>query len=190
MANLLDLCHFYRTDPETLKSISALKHPTSICRVKCLLEKAKDHQWPYIIVVFEGGNVAPLGLLPELHSWFSLSHIPIFTSDEVKQGQKRCTSCCPICAYIIKTDSTFLNYIVISHYWSNFPCRKCLDVITTSGQQMKHFLKCCSITNVCKKPDLQGTNHQSHMAVGSPVPSPKRTRMTDVAMTRRATRGM
>ena len=87
-ANPLGLSQFYCTDPETLKSIPAPKSLASIQRVKCLLEKVKDHGWPYIIVIFEGGNVTPRGLLQELHSWFTLSHIPIFTSDEAKQGQK------------------------------------------------------------------------------------------------------
>ena len=100
MANPLGLCQFYHTNPETLKSISAPKSPASVHRVKCLLEKAKDHGQPYIIVVFEGGNVTLLGLLQELHSQFTLSHIPIFTSDEAKQGQKTYVSCCPICAHI------------------------------------------------------------------------------------------
>ena len=43
MANPLGLCWFYCTDPETLESVSALKSPASIYRVKCLLEKAKGH---------------------------------------------------------------------------------------------------------------------------------------------------
>ena len=86
--NPLGLCRFYHTNPETAKSISALKHPASICRVKHLLEKAKGHGWPYIIVIFEGVNVTPLGLLQKLHLQFTLSHIPIFTSDKAKQGQK------------------------------------------------------------------------------------------------------
>ena len=88
MVNPLDICWFYHTDPDVLKSIPAPKSLASVCRVKCLLEKAKNLGWPYIIVVFEGGNVTPLGLLQELHSWFTLSHIPIFTSDETKLGQK------------------------------------------------------------------------------------------------------
>ena len=82
MANPLGLCRFYHADPETVKFISAPKPLASIHRVKCLLEKAKGHGWPYIIVVFEGGNVTLLGLLQELHLWFTLSCIPIFTSDK------------------------------------------------------------------------------------------------------------
>ena len=109
--NPLGLCQFYCTNPETLKSISTPKSPASVCRVKRLLEKARGHGQPYITVVFERGNVTLLGLLQELHSC-----IPIFTSDEAKQGQKMHVSCCPICTYIIKNDSMFLNHIVISHY--------------------------------------------------------------------------
>ena len=88
MANLLGLCQFYHTNPDVLKSIPAPKSSASVCRVKCLLEKDKDLGQPYIIVVFEGGNVTLLGLLQELHSRFTLSYIPIFTSDEAKLGQK------------------------------------------------------------------------------------------------------
>ena len=158
LAKLLGLCRFYRADPETVKSISAPKPLASICRVKCLWEMAKGHGQPYIIVIFEGGNMTPLGLLQELHLWFTLSCIPIFTTDEAKQGKKPCVSCCPICAYIVKNDSAFLNHIVISHYCSNFACGKCLYAIVTSDQQMKkHFLKCHSIANAHEKPDSQGS---------------------------------
>ena len=114
-ANPLGLCWFYRTNPEALKSIPALKCLASIRSVKHLLEKAKEYGWPYIIVVFEGGNVTLLGLLQELHSLFTLPCIPIFTSDKAKLGQKTRVSCCPICEYIMKNDRAFLNHIFISH---------------------------------------------------------------------------
>ena len=154
MANLIGLCWFYCADPETVKSISAPKPLASADKVKRLLEKAKVQGQPYIIVIFEGGNMTLLELLQELHLWYTLSCIPIFTADEAKQGQKPHVSCCPICAYLIKNDSTFLNHIVIAHYWCNYTCRKCFDVVITSGQQMKkHFLKCDGITNACQKSD-------------------------------------
>ena len=122
MANLLGLCRFYHTDTEALKSIPALKSPASVHRVKCLLEKAKDLGQPLHHSHLEGGNVTLLGLLQELHLRFTLSRIPIFTSDKAKLGQKMQVSCDPTCAYIVKNDSMFLNHIVISHYWSNFVC--------------------------------------------------------------------
>ena len=148
-ANPLGLCWFYCTDPETVKSVPVPKPLTTTHKVKHLLERAREQGWPYIIVIFEGGNVIPLGLLQELHLWYTLSHIPTFTAEEAKWGQKPHISCCPICTYIVKIDSTFLNHIVTAHYWCNYACRKCLDVVVTSGQQMKkHFLKCRSIIDV------------------------------------------
>ena len=35
----------------------------------------KSQHWPYIIVVFQGGPITPLGLLQELHSWHVLACI-------------------------------------------------------------------------------------------------------------------
>ena len=47
---------------------------------------------------------------------------------------------------------------MIIHYWYNYACGRCLDVVVMSGQQMKkHFLKCRSIIDVCPKPDSQGS---------------------------------
>ena len=168
-ANLLGLCQFYHTNPESAKSVPALKPPATTHKVKCLLEKARGKGQPYIIVMFEGGNVTPLGLLQELHSHYTLSHIPIFTAEEVKWGQKPHIFCCPIHAYVVKNDSVFLNHIMIRHYWCNFVCRKCLDIVAMSGQQMKkHFLKCCGISDACEKPDSQGSTSDGGQSGGKP----------------------
>ena len=134
MASPLGPCCFYCADPETAKSVPAPKPLATACKIKCLLEKAKGQGWPYILIIFEGGNVTLLGLLQELHLRYILSCIPIFTAEEAKQGQKPRISCCPICTYIVKNDSAFLNHIVIMHYWCNYACGKCLDVVATSGQ--------------------------------------------------------
>ena len=80
------------------------------------------------MVVFEGGTVTLLGLLQELHSHLTLLHIVISTPEEVKVGPKNHVSCCPICTYVVKNDYSFLNHIVIRHYWSSFSCGKCLAV--------------------------------------------------------------
>ena len=152
MANPLGLCWFYHTDSSHSNVITSPKSAAGAQRIKHLLEKAKDLGRPFTIVVFEGSNVTPLGLLQELHSWLTLSCIPIFTPDKAKLGQKTRISCCSIHAYIVKNDSAFLNHIVICHYWSSFACRKCLELITPSGQQMKkHFLKCHSIKDMHEK---------------------------------------
>ena len=94
-------------------------------------------------MVFEGGIVTLPGLLQELHSHLALSCITISMPDEVKVGLKNCVSCCPICTYTVKNDYSFLNHIIIRHYWNSFSCRKCLEFAASSGQQMKkHFPKC------------------------------------------------
>ena len=129
MANPMGLCHFYHANPETVKSLPALKPPATAHKIKHLLEKAKGQGWPYIIIVFEGGNVTPLGLLQELHLQYTLSCIPIFTAEEAKQGQKPHISGCPICAYIVKTNSTFLNHIVIMYCWSNYAVENVLMLL-------------------------------------------------------------
>ena len=102
----------------------------------------------------------PLALLPllELHSHYTLSHITIFTAEEVKHSHKPHISCYPICAYVIKNNRKFLNHIMIRHYWSNFACSKCMDVAATLGQQLKrHFFKCPSICETSRKPNSCGS---------------------------------
>ena len=96
--------------------------------------------------------VTLLGLLQRLHSRLTFSCITISTPEEVKVGLKNCMSCCPICAYIVKNDYSFLNHIVIRHYWSSFSCGKCLKFAMSSGQQMRtHFGKCKGSQDECKK---------------------------------------
>ena len=146
--NPLGLCQFYYADPGNAMSVPAPTPLATVCHLKCLLVKAWEQVQPYVIVVFEGGNVMSLGLLQELHSWYALSHIPIFTPEEAK--------------HVIKNDSTFLNHIVIGHYWCNFACSKCLDVVDTSGQQLKkHFLKCPGISDTSHKASSQGSGGAS-----------------------------
>ena len=143
IANTLGLCRFYWTNPQKSNVIMGLKSAASTHRIKRLWELAKELGQPLTIMVFEGGMVTPLGLLQELHSHLTLSHIPIHMPEEVKMGQKNWVSCCPICAYVIKNDYAFLNYIIIGHYWSSFSCGKYLEFTVSSRQQMKkHFPKC------------------------------------------------
>ena len=115
MANpLLGLCWFYHADPASVISAPAPNPLATICLLKRLLLKAWEQVWPYIILVFEGGNVTPLRLLLELHSRYTLYRIPIFTSDEAKRGHKSRISCCPICTYVIKNDSALEPH----RYWT------------------------------------------------------------------------
>ena len=102
--NPLGLCHFYPTDPSSLSTLVPPKLPATMDHLNNLLVLAKSRQWLYIIVVFEGGPVMPLGLLQELHSCHTLAHIPIFLPEETKDGHKPQILCCPFCAYTIQND--------------------------------------------------------------------------------------
>ena len=68
IANPLGLCRFYQTNPQQSNIITSPKSAADTCKIKHLLERMKDLGQPLTIVVFEGGNITPLGLLQELHS--------------------------------------------------------------------------------------------------------------------------
>ena len=78
--NPLVLCRFYWTDPQQSSIITGLKSAAGARKIKCLLQRVKDLGWPFMIVVFKGGNITPLGLL--------VLHIPIFTPEEAKLGRR------------------------------------------------------------------------------------------------------
>ena len=143
------------------------------CRIKYLLELAKELGQPLTIMVFKGGMVTPLGLLQELQSRLTLACIPIHTLEEVKMGQKNRVSCCPICAYVVKNDYMFLNHIIICHYWSSFSCGKCLKFTASSRQQMKKYCpKCGGPKEACKKAHSKGSKssgpHSGHKSSHKP----------------------
>ena len=144
MMNPLGLCHFYHADPSIVSTLTSPKPPATAEHVKSLLLLKKMQQWPYIIVVFQGGPITPLGLLQELHMQITLARIPIYRSDETKDGYKPCVSCCPFCVYTIQNDPAYLNHIVGMHYNVNFACGTCLSAIASSGQQMKRHINKCS----------------------------------------------
>ena len=81
-------------------------------------------------------------------------HMP----EEVKVGPKNHMSCCPICMYVVKNDYSFLNHIIIGHYWSSFSCGKCLEFVVSSRQEMKkHFHNCKDPKKVHKKRRSKGS---------------------------------
>lgn len=139
-SNPLELCRFYRVNTDS-SSLPVPKHPATVDILKNLLSKVKNLGQDYIIVVFEGGNITPLGLLLDLHSRFSLSRISIATCGE--EEPKPCVSCCPLCMYVVKNDPSFLNHIVIGHYWCNYACGRCLDFVAMSAQQLKRHIPLC-----------------------------------------------
>ena len=143
MTNPLGLCHFYPMDPASVSTLAPPKSPATVEHLKGLLLLAKMQHRPYIIVMFQGGPITPLGLLQELHTWNALARIPIFRSDETKDGHRPRVSCCPFCAYTTHNDPAYLNHIVSVHYNVNFMCGTCLSAVTTLGQQMKRHLNEC-----------------------------------------------
>ena len=143
MTNPLGLCRFYRVDPN-VSTPTPLKPPATVEHVKKLLFLASMQRQPYIIVVFQGGTVTPLGLLQELHTRSALARIPIYQPGETKDRHKPHMSCCLFCMYTIQNDPAYLNHIVCMHYDVNFACGTCLSAITSSGQQMKNHIKECS----------------------------------------------
>ena len=142
--NPLELCHFYHADPADMSAIAPPKPPATAEHVKSLLILTKMQQQPYIIIVFQGGTVTPLGLLQDLHTWSALAQIPIYRPDETKDRPMPCVLCCPFCAYSVQNDPAYLNHIVGTHYNANFTCGTCLSAVTSSGQQMKRHIKKCS----------------------------------------------
>ena len=84
--NPLGLCQFYPADPSSLSMLAPPKPPTTVGHINDLLVLAKSRHWPYIIVVFEGGPMTPLGLLQELQTCHVLACIPIFLPEETKDG--------------------------------------------------------------------------------------------------------
>ena len=156
MMNPLGLCHFYPMDPVSMSMLAPLKSPAMAEHLKGLLLLMKMQCRPYIIIVFQGGPVTPLGLLQELHMRNALAHIPIFQSDKTKDGHRPHVSCCPFCMYTIQNDLAYLNHIVSAHYHANFVCGTCLSAITTSGQQMKRHLNECSWADPSSQDNVPG----------------------------------
>ena len=158
MMNPLGLCHFYPMDPMIISMLTPPKPLAKVDQVKGLLLLMKTQPQPYIIVVFQGGTITPLGLLQELHTQSALAHIPIHQTDETKDRHRPRISCCPFCAYTIQNDPAYLNHIVGVHYNMNFMCGTCLSAVTSSScQQMKRHINDCKGLNPPILPTSQGS---------------------------------
>ena len=143
MINPMGLCHFYHADPVSVSTFAPPNPPGMAEHLKGLLLLTKMQHQPYIIVVFQGGPVTPLGLLQELHTWNTLTCIPIFQSDKTKGRHRTRMYCCPFCVYTVQNDPAYLNHIVGTLYCTNFACGTFLSAVTALGQQMKKHLKEC-----------------------------------------------
>ena len=155
--NPLGLYRFYPVDPMIISMLTPLKPPDKAGHIKSLLLLTKTQPQPYIIVVFKGGTITPLGLLQELLTRTALACIPIYQPDETKDGHKPHVSCCPFCAYTVQNDPAYLNHIVGTHYNANFMCGTCLSAVTSSCQQMKRHINECKGLDPPIPPSLQGS---------------------------------
>ena len=162
----LGLCHFYPVDPTIVTRLTAPKPLAKVDHIKSLLILTKTQPHPYIITVFKGGTITPLGLLQELHTWSALARIPIYRPDETKDGHRPHVSCCPFCAYMVQNDPAYLNHIVGTHYNANFTCGTCLSAVTSSCQQMKRHINKCKGLDPPILPSSQGLACSSHSLAG------------------------
>ena len=112
----MGICRFYRTSSKKSNVLTGPKSTNCARKIHDMVKLAKGVRWPVTVIVFEGEMVTPLCLLHELHLCLTLSRIAIHTLKEVKMGPKNHMSCCPICAYVVKNDYSFLNHIIIRHY--------------------------------------------------------------------------
>ena len=141
--NPMGLCRFYRTSSKKSNVLTGPKSADCAHKIHDMIKLAKGVGQLLTVVVFEGETVSPLGLLHELHSCLTLSCIAIHTLEEAKVGPKNCVSCCPICPYMVKNNYSFLNHIIVGHYWSSFSCGKCLKFVVTTRQQTKNHIPSC-----------------------------------------------
>ena len=119
--NPMGFCRFYWTSSKKSNVFIGLKSADSTCKIQDMIKLAKGVGWLLTVVVFKGETVTLLGFLQELHSCLTLSHITIHMPEEVKVGPKNHVSCCPIRTYVVKNNYSFLNHIIIWHYWRVFP---------------------------------------------------------------------
>ena len=138
------------------------KSAESARRLHCLIQIAKGLGWQLTVVVFEGESVTPKCLLSELHSHMALSQYALHTSGEAKMGIRHRMFFCPICEYVANNPTTFLDHIVVGHYWGSFSCSVCLAFATHTTAGMKaHRIGCEQPEMKCSKArSLRGRAHQ------------------------------
>ena len=137
------LCRFYHTSPGKSNVLVGPKSAESARRLHCLIQIAKGLGQQLTVVVFEGESVTPKCLLSKLHSHMALLWYALHTSDEAKMGIRHRVFYCPICEYVANNPTTFLDHIVVGHYWGSFSCGVCLAFAThTAVGMIAHFFGC------------------------------------------------
>ena len=142
------LCRFYHTSPGKSNVLVGPRSAESARRLHCLLQIAQVLGQQLTVVVLEGESVTPKCLLSELHSRMALAQYALHTSGEAKMGIRHHVFFCPICAYVTNNPTTFLDHIVVGHYWGSFSCGVCLAFTTLTMVEMKaHLIGCGQYRN-------------------------------------------
>ena len=137
------LCRFYYMSPGKSNVLVGPKSAGSACQLHRLLQMAQRLGRQLTVVVLDGESVTPWCLLGKLHSRLALARYALHTSGEAKMGIRHRMFFCPICAYVTNNPTTFLNHIVVGHYWGSFSCGVCLAFATLTVVEMKvHLLGC------------------------------------------------
>ena len=141
-------------------------------KIHDMIKLAKEGGCPLTVIVFEGEMVTPLGLLQELHSCLTLSlHRDPHTWRSEGGAKEPCVLLPYLCTYMVKNDYSFLNHIIVRHYWSSFSCGKCLKLVATNGQQMKRHIQTVgsprkstrkSIPKTTKRLEVQSSSKSGH----------------------------
>ena len=137
------LCQFYHMSPGKSNVLVEPKSAESAHWLHHLIQIAKGLGWQLTVVVFEGESVTPKCLLSELHSHMALSWYVLHTSGKAKMGVRHRVFFCPICEYVANNPTTFLDHIMVGHYWGSFSCSVCLAFATHTTAGMKaHQIGC------------------------------------------------
>ena len=138
------LCRFYHTSPGKSNVLVGPRSAGSACQLHCLLQKVQGLGRQLTVVVLEGESITPWCLLAELHSRMALARFALHTPGEAKMGIRHRVFFCPICAYVTNNPITFLDHIIVGHYWGSFSCGVCLAFATLTAAEMKAHLRGCS----------------------------------------------
>ena len=137
------LCRFYHTSPGKSNVLVGLRSAASARRLHRLLQIAQGLGRQLTVVVLDGESVTPWCLLGELHSRMALAWYALHTSGKAKMGIRHRMFFCPICAYVANNPTTFLDHVVVGHYWGSFSCGVCLAFATLTAVEMKAHLTGC-----------------------------------------------
>ena len=146
------LCRFYHTSPGKSNVLVGPRSATSAHWLQCLFQRVQGLGRQLTVVVLEGESITPWCLLGELHSRMALAQFALHTPGEAKMGMRHCVFFCPICTYVANNPITFLDHIVVGHYWGSFSCGVCLAFATLTAAEMKaHLCDCGQRGDECSK---------------------------------------